>query len=128
MYWKRLGMLLKPGQRDLARAITASCPEGSLGRDAIYPHLSCWAVKYLARNIGAGRVGDFYKKYEHLLRQPATDENIRHWSDLEREFFGTQDRVTQFFASLLPGDARERWMKFARDLSARLRLENGQDK
>lgn len=119
------GMLGPTDQRLKAVAITASCPQGSVGR-AINPLLTGATAALCAAggsihplltragcDFAAGKVGDFYESQRDLLSKPATDENIEEFTRRETEFFKTQGSPAKEVGGLLSAEDRATLVKWS---------------
>lgn len=102
------------GQRRKAMRLACSAPSGSLGRDAICPNFDPSYVDKFYFNWCAGGVGDLYEKNKRTLEEPATDENIERWAEMETKYFRDQDTCTAILGGLLSQEKRVEWMKEAR--------------
>lgn len=105
---------MSDGQRDRARKVACSSPEGSLGRAAICTNINNWWVRAIG-NTCSGRVGELYERYRDFLKQPASDTNIATWADIETKFFQREGGCTALLGGMLSREGRIRMMKEARD-------------
>ncbi|MFP2957168.1 hypothetical protein ACLEPN_04865 [Myxococcus sp. 1LA] len=78
------------------------------------------AAEAYARELGAGRVGDFYAQQRDLLSQPATEANIAEFARRETEFFQRETSPeARAFGSLMSAEDRANLI----GLSARLQRQ-----